>query len=172
MIAALGSGFRPAARRTSERRASWMRSRVPSASHLLAYLWTVVHGGRSWGSMRRERPARGADDFAQVGARSAAPIGRRERGFDDSPLSVGEVGIIRLAFGGDGCLGFHVGSLPACLSFIKHPLRCDCPGVHPSRKPKRSHPSDPKSAMPEGCGRLPFANFPKIAKSVRNAAGL
>ena len=65
-----------------------------------------------------------ADDFAQVClARPAAPFGRREQGLKDAPLDVGEVGIIRLAFGGGGCLGFHVSSLPTCSSFIKHTLR-------------------------------------------------
>ena len=65
--------------------------------------------GASGGS---ERADEGVDDFEQVClARSAAPLGRR-RGFEDSPLSVGEVEIIRLALGGGGCLGFHVSSLP------------------------------------------------------------
>jgi len=43
----------------------------------------------------------GVDDFAQVGARSAAPFGGRKHGFDEFPLRVREVGVVRLSFHND-----------------------------------------------------------------------
>src|SRR6266536_2006333 len=62
MTAADGAGLRPAWTRTCSRRASWMRSRVPSAAHLANHQYTVP----GWGEVVGQQPpgAAGADQVA------------------------------------------------------------------------------------------------------------
>ena len=71
-----------------------------------------VAGEQAPGASGSQGADDGVDDFAQVGlAGSAAPLGRRKHGLEYAPLGVGEVGVIRLAFGGGGSLVFHASSV-------------------------------------------------------------
>src|SRR5437773_41288 len=58
MLPALGVGFRPSARRTRSRRASWIRASVPLLRHSSKYPQTVLLGGKSLGKNSHWQPVR------------------------------------------------------------------------------------------------------------------
>jgi hypothetical protein len=76
MMAALGVGSLPSASRTLGRKASWMRSQVPSARHLRKYPQAVPQGGRSWGIIRQGQPLRSTYKMAFTTSRKSTVRGR------------------------------------------------------------------------------------------------
>jgi hypothetical protein len=76
MMAALGVGALPSASRTLGRKASWMRSQVPSARHRRKYPQAVPQGGRSWGIIRQGQPLRSTYKMAFTTSRKSTVRGR------------------------------------------------------------------------------------------------
>ena len=93
-------------------------------------------GLRRGGRRGRASAFRRTSAFGSRHRRSAAPTGRRKQGGNDATPGVGQVGIIRLAFGGGG-LVFHAGRIPSCPSFIKNTLRDSPTGEETGHAVKR-----------------------------------
>ena len=77
-MAADGFGFFPAACRTLVRRASWMRSHVPSACHSRKSWNTMRYGGRSCGNARQTSTSTG-QYYITSHAGTAKELGERVR---------------------------------------------------------------------------------------------
>ena len=71
-------------------------STVPSM--LMVNVPPTTSSGDSSPALARATVDERVDDFAHVGARPSALLGGRKHGFDDAPLRVREVGVVRFSF--------------------------------------------------------------------------
>ncbi len=76
MMAAEGVGSLPSASLTLGRKASWIRSHVPSFLHRRKYPHAVLQGGRSWGIMRQVQPLRNTYKMPFMTSRISTVRGR------------------------------------------------------------------------------------------------